>query len=105
MLRLDYDTLRLLSTGLLGRSAGSVYLFLPAKALGTGRRCVLLATILAILVGGHLGGFYRISIHGVVPVESVIVLPPVVAAILADFLEMGLAEESICDFDSCGGHD
>jgi len=64
---------------------------------------VFLATVLAILVGGHLGGSYWISIRGVEPVESVVVLPSVVVAILADFLEMGLAEESICDFNGCSG--
>lgn len=133
------------------------------------RRCVFLATILAILVGGHLGRFYRISIHGVVldsrriwgdqvsgsdgvdrkhavrgnrgrwwdqdriehsprrkrhcppsrrscnPRTRVKQDHPLSAPetkgvrdeemITYDFLEMGLAEESICDFNSCGGHD
>ena len=61
------------------------------------------------------------------PVESVIVLPAIVVAVFAldserivryqlprqrvgreiityDFLEMRLAEESICDFDGCSRH-
>jgi len=66
---------------------------------------VFLATIHAILVGGHLGGFYRISIRRVEPVERVVFLPSVVVAIRADFLEMGLAEDSISDFDGFSGHD
>lgn len=95
----------LLSTGLLGGSAGSSDLFLPAKALVAGKGTMLLAGVFSFLVGSYLRGLQSFSLHGVEPIKGVVVLPAVVRTIIADFLQMALAKESICDLDGCNRHD